>query len=114
MFIIKIILIASLLSSPFAGAQYWAKLDYSRLQSNEITAINLSKQPLKCKVRIYNDAANFYLGVSAKKTLNIADNVRVHNISLQCSPSKKSTTSKAWRVNQYQQGSAGVNHNVFR
>jgi hypothetical protein len=95
---INIIILSLSFLSPISIAQYWAELDYSSLKQNKVSTINVSNSPLKCKIRMYNDAINFHLGVSKIKNIPVVNNIKPHEISLFCKPITKATRGKAWRI----------------
>lgn len=82
-------------------AQYWAKIDYSKLSINEITIFNISKEPLRCQLRVLNQKAFFEIEIKGHQIMEFKEKLRMHNISLYCKPIEKITRIKPWILNPY-------------
>lgn len=98
----KLLLMGCIISS-HVQSQYWAKIDYSKLQSESSIKIqNLSSDSIGCKISAFND--NVFLELSKEETsinIPVISSVRYHDLKLYCKPIKLVTKSNPWRINKY-------------
>jgi len=82
-------------------SQYWADIDYSMLKQKKITINNISKEPLHCQLRVFNQKAYFEIDVSGNQRMSFKEDLKVHNISLYCKPIEKVTRKDPWIKQPY-------------
>jgi hypothetical protein len=98
----KSLIIIYILSLP-VQSEYWAKIDYEKLQSESLIKIeNISNEPIKCRVSAFND--DVYLELSEEETsvnIPVIKRIRYHDLRLYCKPIKIITKLNPWRINNY-------------
>lgn len=83
---------------------YWAKLDVSDMQQHRFRIESKATRDIRCNVRAFRD--NIFVDISAGQTsrvINVRDNVKPFDLSLQCKPIQQATRLSPWRLIRHTQ-----------